>query len=276
MNASTSGYIHGTTPDEQRRLSALNDMLNSTSLRELGLRGGEHVLDVGSGLGQLARGMARAAGASGRVIGIERSREQIVEAGRLAAAAGESSLVEFREGDALAFPLAEAEWGTFDVAHTRFLLEHVPDPAGVVAQMARAVRPGGRVVLEDDDHDVQRLWPEPPGLRLLWETYMRTYDRLGNDPIIGRRLVALLHGAGLEPVRNTWLFFGGCAGDAHFAPLVSNLAGIYQGARAAMIATGAIDGAQFDDAMGGLEAWGRRPDAAFWFARCWAEGRRPA
>jgi hypothetical protein len=142
--------------------------------------------------------------------------------------------------------------------------------------MARAARPGGRIVLEDDDHDVLRLWPEPPGLRFLWDTYMRTYDRLGNDPIVGRRLVALLHGAGLAPEHNTWLFFGGCAGDAHFGPLVANLAGVCRGARDAVLATGAIDGPRFDAVMAELAVWGARPDAAIWFARCWAEGRKPA
>ena len=58
---------------------------------------------------------------------------------------------------------ADDEWGTFDVAHTRFVLEHVPDPLRVVKTMVRAVQPGGRIVLADDDHDVLRLWPEPPG-----------------------------------------------------------------------------------------------------------------
>ena len=37
------------------------------------------------------------------------------------------------------------------------------DPLAVVRQMVRAVKPGGRVVLADDDHDLLRLWPEPPG-----------------------------------------------------------------------------------------------------------------
>jgi hypothetical protein len=50
----------------------------------------------------------------------------------------------------------------------------------------------------------------------LWQAYQRSYDYLGNDPIIGRRLMALLRDAGAEPVRNTFVFFGSCAGEAHF------------------------------------------------------------
>ena len=52
-------YLHGSEPEEQRRLSLLNDLLNEGSLRALDLRGDEKILDVGSGLGQLSRAMAR-------------------------------------------------------------------------------------------------------------------------------------------------------------------------------------------------------------------------
>jgi SAM-dependent methyltransferase len=270
-----SSYIHGTIPAEQTRLSRLNDLLNEASLRELVLHGGEKIVDIGCGLAQFTRAMARAAGPRGRVLGIERDRAQLEEARRLAEMDGEKSLVELRQGDALALPLHHDEWGTFDVAHTRFLLEHVPEPLAVVHQMVWAVRPGGRIVLADDDHDVLRLWPEPPGLTALWHAYMRSYDRLGNDPYVGRRLVSLLHAAGAAPVRNTWIFFGACAGSPVFPAIVENLEKILVGARALIVATARLDEASFDRTIEGLREWSRLPDAAFWFATCWAEGTRP-
>jgi SAM-dependent methyltransferase len=275
MAGRSGKYIHGTAPEEQRRLSLLNELMNEGSLRELDLRGGERVLDLGAGLGQLTRAMARAAGPAGRVVGIERSPEQIAEALRQARTAGEEGLADLRRGDALDPPLRPDEWGSFDVAHARFVLEHLPDPLEVVRLMLRAVRPGGRIVLEDDDHDVLRMWPEPTGLRAVWEAYMRTYDRSGNDPIVGRRLVELLHRAGARPRRNTWIFFGGCAGHPSFGALVENLAGILSGAREAILPAGPLDPAAFDAALGALRAWAARPDAALWFAICWAEGTRP-
>lgn len=79
-----SHYLHGTHPEEQRRLSLLNDLLNERALRELGPLGGERMLDVGSGLGQFSRAMARAVGPEGLVVGIERSAEQIAAALRSA------------------------------------------------------------------------------------------------------------------------------------------------------------------------------------------------
>ncbi len=161
---SGSHYIHGTEPDEQRRLSRLNELLNDACLAELRLQGGENILDIGSGLGQFTRAMARAA--KRRVTGIERDAAQIAEALRQASAAGEQALIEFRQGDAIQLPLSRQEWGSFDLVHTRrFLLEHVRwrlscDRAGDGAGR----RPGGRVVLADDDHAIERMWPEPDGL----------------------------------------------------------------------------------------------------------------
>ena len=269
-----SYYIHGSSAEEQARLAALNDLINQAALREIGLRGGERVLDVGSGLGQFTRAMARAAGPTGRVVGVERDPQQLSEAIRRARADGEEKLAELRSGDAMALPLRSEEWGSFDVAHARFLLEHVPEPLSVVRAMLKAVHAGGRVVLQDDDHDVLRLWPEPAGFWQLWQAYMRTYDRMGNDPYTGRRLVALLHEAGAAPSRNNWLFFGSCSGHPTFAALVANLINILIGARDAILSQHLMDKAILEQALASLREWGRRPDAAFWYAISWAEGVR--
>jgi len=269
-----SRYIHGTDPKEQARLSLLNDLLNAACLREVAVRPGERVLDVGAGLGQLSRGMARAAGRA--AVALERSEEQRERARQLAKDAGEEGLLELRAGDALSFPLGPSEWGSFDLAHTRFLLEHVPAPERVVEQMVRAVRPGGRVVLCDDDHSLLRFHPEPPGVRPVWEAFVRTYDRNGNDPYVGRRLPSLLAAAGARPSRFTWIPFAACAGDRAFAGFVENLAANLRGAREAIVATGAVGPAGVDAALEALAEFALRPDAAVGYAFPWAEGIRPA
>jgi SAM-dependent methyltransferase len=270
---SESYYIHGASPEEQARLTLLNEVLNEGCLRELGLRGGERILDVGSGLGQFSRMMAQAAGAGAWVLGIERDERQLTAARGLAAAANEQDLVEFRAGDAMALPLRDEEWGAFDVAHARFVLEHIDRPEAVVTQMAAALKPGGKLVISDDDHATYTPTPDPPGFRPLWEAYLRAYDRAGNDPFIGRRLISLLHRAGLREPRNTLVFFGGCAGQAAFSLVADNLIGILEGARAFMLEQGLIEADLFDQAMKGLRWWKARPDAALWYGLCWAEGR---
>lgn len=272
MSGTESSYIHGTAPEEQARLSNLNELLNRSCLRELALREGDRVLDVGSGLGQLTRAMARVAG--NPVVAVERSADQIAEARRQALAAGEAELLDLRPGDASALPLLEREVRSFDVAHARFLLEHVRDPLAVVRQMVAAVRPGGRVVLADDDHDLMKLHPEPPGFHEVFQAFVRGYDRLGNDPFVGRRLPSLLHQAGAAPSRITWVFFGACAGEPSFRGVADNLAQVLTGARQLVLEVG-IGAPQFDAAMDALDAFALRPDAAIWYGMAWAEGRIP-
>jgi SAM-dependent methyltransferase len=269
---SDSLYIHGTAPEEQQRLSLLNGLLNDAALQRLQLAGGEKILDVGSGLGQLTRAMARAAGPLGRVVGVERSLEQLREARRLSKVDQEETLVDFRQGSATALPLRREEWGAFDIVHTRFLLEHVSDPLAVVRMMVEAARPSGRIVLQDDDHDVLRIFPEPDGFYDLWQAYMLSYKKAGNDPHVGRRLVSLLHESGVKLTGNHWLFFGSCAGHPHFASYAANLRGVLQTAREAIIQDELFSGTRFDAAIESLKRWEMNPDGALWYAVCWAEG----
>ncbi|MEM7170460.1 MAG: methyltransferase domain-containing protein [Pseudomonadota bacterium] len=268
-------YIHGNSPEEQRRLSSLNDILNDSCLKELNLQPGENVLDLGCGLGQFTRLMARTVGSKGCVVGIERDRFQIIQAQKRADGSKESKLVEFRPGDAQELPLHESEWGSFDVAHARFLLEHVPRPALVIEQMIRSVRPGGRVVVIDDDHGDFRPWPEPSGFHALWQAYVASFERLGNDPFVGRRLVALLQGGGLTSLRNSCVFFGGCAGNERFQATADNLIAALEGAKGTIMSEGLLDEDSFLAGINGLQQWKANPAAALWYSACCAEGLVP-
>lgn len=273
MSESSGQYIHGSAPEEQHRLGLLNQLLNKSSLEALRLRGAERVLDLGSGLGQLSRAIARVVGKD-RVVAVERDPEQLESALRLAREAGEEGLVDFRRGDAFDLPLSRDEWGAFDLAHTRFLLEHVPRPQAVVDGMVRAVRPGGRIVLEDDDHDLLRLWPEVANFERLWRAYLRTYDQLGNDPYIGRRLVEMLKRAGADPIGNDMLFFGSCSGNPSFDDFVRNFVGLLEGAPQAILEATNLEPAELKEGIEAFKSWGQRDDAALWYITCWAEGRR--
>jgi SAM-dependent methyltransferase len=269
---SSSSYIHGAHPEERERVGITNQLLDDEGIGRLALAPGDFVLDVGCGTAVFARRMAEEVGEEGRVLGVERDPAQIAEAKRLAK--GDDARVEIRQGDALALPLREEEQASFDVVHARFLLGHLPDPIGAVRQMMKAVRPGGRVVLTDDDHETLRLHPEPEGFARLWEAYWRELERLGNDPFAGRKLVALLHGAGAEPIGNGCLFFGSCAGSATFGSLVANLIGVIEGARGGLTGSGAVTDTAMDAAIDAIRAWSRRPDAAAWYTAAWAQGRR--
>lgn len=267
-------YIHGTSPDEQRRLSLMNDvLLNPASLREMALEGDESIVDFGSGLGQFTRAMAKAV-PRGRVLGLERDPAQFAESRRLAQGDPDAPHIEFRQADVLDPQFGEDEWGSFDVAHARFVLEHVPDPLRVVQNMVRAVRRGGRIVLADDDHDILRLSPDLPSVTALWRAYMRSYQLNRTDPIVGRKLVKFLHEAGAAPRRNTLIFFGACAGMEHFDVLAANMLGVVLTARKLIVDNALFADRAFDEAAAEFREWSARPDAAIWYAMHWAEGVR--
>jgi SAM-dependent methyltransferase len=272
----SSDYVHGFTPDEQRRLTRMQAILNEAELRELDLRGVRSLLDVGSGLGQMTRALARAAEPGARVVGIERDGRQLAEARRQAEAAGEAALASFREGDATALPLGADERGTFDLVHARFLLEHLSEPLAAVRQMVDAARPGGRIVLVDDDHELFRLWPDCPPFERVFTVYWKTYRDRGQDPLIGRRLPALLQQAGAPPVRTSTVFFGAPRGGALFEAVVDNVAEILTGAAEAICGSGRVSPEELDGAISALRAWSDRPGAAIWYSIPLAEGRKPA
>jgi hypothetical protein len=129
-------------------------------------------------------------------------------------------------------------------------------------------------VLCDDDHALIRLWPDPPGVLAVWRAYERSYDRLGNDPYIGQRLVEMLYRAGARPEANDWVFFGACAGSPRFGPMVENFIGVLRGAKETLVRFDLFDAAAIDASLAALQEWGRRPDAALWYAAAVAVGRK--
>jgi SAM-dependent methyltransferase len=266
----SSPYIHGSSAEEHERLGWMNALLNERELAAINPRGDERVLEVGAGTAIFARALAEKL-PRGSVVGIERDPEQLAAARRVA---GGCANLELRQGDALNPPLSTKEWGSFDLVHARFLLEHLEDPAGAVSVMLRAARPGGRIVLVDDDHATMRPWPEPARFPRLWQAYCDQYARRRMDPYIGRRLVALLYEAGAQSVRAEMIFFGACAGMREFTHAAENLIGVLAGAADDIAAAGGIGAADIRAALDALRAWGKRKDAALWYALPFAEGVR--
>src|SRR5207253_8170805 len=109
------------------------------------LQPGERVVDVGSGGGfdsLIAAGMV---GLSGRVIGVDMTPAMLLKARTSAAAAGTQN-VEFREGFGESLP-AEDDWA--DVAISNGVLNLMPDKDAALREMARVLKPGGRLQIGD-------------------------------------------------------------------------------------------------------------------------------
>jgi demethylmenaquinone methyltransferase/2-methoxy-6-polyprenyl-1,4-benzoquinol methylase len=112
------------------------------AVRLSGAKPGDGVLDCATGTGDLALEFQRAVGAEGRVIGTDFCEEMLALAPGKAERAGLP--VRFEVADVLALPYGE---GSFDVSSIAFGIRNVEDPAGGIREMARVVKPGGRVVV---------------------------------------------------------------------------------------------------------------------------------
>lgn len=194
----------------------------------LGLGSGMQVLDIGCGTGAVTREAARRVAPDGLVVGLDPSPAFLAIARELAERDGLAALIRLREGDARGLPFGEAE---FDVVVAATALSHVPDGARAVPEMARVVRPGGRVGIFD--LDTESLIVAHPDRALTRRVVAAHSDHAVTDGWLGRRLPGLFAEAGLRDI-----------GVRAFTPLERDPNGFYAGVaeRAAQIAveTGSI------------------------------------
>jgi demethylmenaquinone methyltransferase / 2-methoxy-6-polyprenyl-1,4-benzoquinol methylase len=128
------------------------------------------VLDVATGTAAVAIELARRHGC--RVVGVDQSAEMLAEGRRRAEAAGLAERVELLQARAEELPFEDA--GFAGLTFT-YLLRYVDDPAATMRELARVVRPGGRIAMLE--------FSTPPGAlaRGAWEAYVRV-----GLPLLGR------------------------------------------------------------------------------------------
>jgi len=261
---STAAYIHGTAPDEQERLARLNRMTNAAFLEFLALPGHERVLEVGSGLGVLTREVA-AKLPNGCILGVEYSAAQLARAPH-----GTPHLV-FCRGDGQRLPVGTAR---FDLAYCRYLLEHVASPELVLSEMHRALRPGGRVCVQENDILVVGFYPECPRFAQVWRQFCLLQTQLGGDARVGRRLFPLLQKAGFSEIRLSLQSEVHTSGLESFRPWVGNLKAILLSAAPNLQAHHLAGGDDVTSAADELEHFMERGDATALFYWNRAEARK--
>ncbi|WNF30763.1 class I SAM-dependent methyltransferase [Streptomyces sp. C11-1] len=124
----------------QDRWNAVNEGFNERLLDAAGITGDHRVLDLGCGSGQTTR-LAALRAPQGYALGLDLSGPMLAEARSRAEREG-STNVSFAQGDAQAHPF---EAGTFDAAISRFGVMFFADPVAAFDNVARALRPGGRL-----------------------------------------------------------------------------------------------------------------------------------
>ncbi|MEM9455366.1 MAG: methyltransferase domain-containing protein [Myxococcota bacterium] len=165
-------------------------------LDDAGIEPSMRVLDVGCGRADVTLMLARRVGASGRVIGLDRSQEALSIARARTAELGLTN-VEFVEGD-LASTASDDE-GAYDAIVGRRVLMYQPDRVAAMRALSRRLRPDGLVVFEEID---TTMVPAPKGSHPLHERVYRwvwtAVEREGATTTMGLELPGLLEAAGFE------------------------------------------------------------------------------
>jgi len=143
----SADYPLGSTDAEHERLirqAARVAPITERFFREAGIGLGQRVLDLGSGVGDVAMLVARLVGPSGEVVAIERdpksigkARARVTEAGFHNVSFNESNVDEITDEK------------PFDAAVGRFILMYLPDPVAVLRSISQVVRPGGVFVFQE-------------------------------------------------------------------------------------------------------------------------------
>lgn len=192
----TSDYALGSTDAEHERLirqAARIAPLTERFFREAGIGPGQRVLDLGSGVGDVAMLVARLVAPSGEVVGIERDSRSLDRARARVAEAGLHN-VSFIQSDVSQITASEP----FDAAVGRFILMWLPDPTSVLRQLSLLVRPGGVVAFQEPSwapvfaiSTHLALWSAAASL--MCDTIRRT----GANPEMGLALYRIFQEAGL-------------------------------------------------------------------------------
>jgi ubiquinone/menaquinone biosynthesis C-methylase UbiE len=223
-----SNYVLGQSIYEQERLMVQARVLRPYTdrfFRAAGLEPGMRVLELGSGVGDVALLVGDIVGPRGQVLGLDRDATALDRARQRAVEQGCSSWVSFRTTNLEEFSTSDQ----FDAVVGRYVLLYQPDPAATLRQMAGFVQPGGIVSFHEVDFSVEKFSCPPcePADRVV-ALVPEAFRRVGVPPDFGRYLGRIYLDAGLPfPALVAEIPIGGAArwhGYAWLASTVVSLA----------------------------------------------------
>ncbi|MFC9994707.1 methyltransferase domain-containing protein [Nocardia sp. NPDC127526] len=210
----------------------------------LALQPGESAVDIGSGSGSEVMAFAELVGPTGTAMGVEPDPHLLAAAERRAAQAG--STAKFVTGDAYGLPFGS---DSFDAALCERVFQHLTAPARAVGEIARVLKPGGRVVLTDSDWGTAIVHP---GDRSVVHEVIETMIAGTTNPFAGRKLAGQLTAAGLvvDDIGSHALIQDGSVGAGALVARIADRA----------VARHAITEKQRDQLLADLEAGARTGD----------------
>ncbi|HET8524154.1 MAG TPA: class I SAM-dependent methyltransferase [Thermomicrobiales bacterium] len=189
-------YAMGYTGEERQRLIAQARLLEDSTrhlMLDAGIAEGMAVLDIGCGVGDVSFLAASLVGDRGKVVGVDRDPRALAVARDRAAGMGLAN-VEFLQSDLQRF---EPD-GEFDAFVGRLVLLYLPDPAEVLRNLLRRIRPGGAVAFQDFQFDHAGFsYPPVAQMELFWEWFVTTLRRAGGSTSMGLELYQTFIEAGL-------------------------------------------------------------------------------
>jgi ubiquinone/menaquinone biosynthesis C-methylase UbiE len=180
-------YIHGFSSEEQARLVRQAAVLEREVFRGLDISDASTFLEVGCAVGAELQ-LAGRRWPHLHLTGLDISRSHLAAARHVLAEDIEAGRVVLVEGDAGAMPIPEA---SFDRVMTIWMLEHVPDPAAVIAECLRVLKPNGRLICTEVDNATFGFSPANPVIMDWWGRFNRFQQQAGGDPFIGPKLSAI-------------------------------------------------------------------------------------
>ncbi|WP_405874020.1 methyltransferase domain-containing protein [Streptomyces sp. NBC_00005] len=195
----SDGYLLDNRQTEAReRFDAFATLFDPTTFRHLegfGIGSGWRCWEVGAGGTSVVSWLAKKVGPTGKVVATD------IDTSLLASVARPPVNVRVHDVGA-----EEPPGEDFDLVHARLVLVHVPDRERALRSMIKALRPGGRLLLEDADPALQPLvcpdehGPEQQLANRLRHGFRKLLADRGADLAYGRRLPRLLREAGLRNV----------------------------------------------------------------------------
>jgi ubiquinone/menaquinone biosynthesis C-methylase UbiE len=193
----TDKYMLGHSLAESRRLVLQAELLEPITRRfliEAGIQPGMRVLDVGTGMGDVAFLVADMVGAEGEVIGADTSAAAIVAAAARGKGLSRSN-VRFVTGDPATLSLEPA----FDAVVGRYVLLFQKEPGSMLRALNSKLRPGGLIAFHELDWQSVHSSPPAPTFDQCCRWAIEALRLGGADPFVGSKLYAAFVQAGFPP-----------------------------------------------------------------------------